>query len=247
MKTFAIIDNSQKTTDTVTTKLPNLKFLVWSPQALEEKRSTPDLILLSAESQPGNEPSLRLLKRLTSNPKLEHIPKVIIEDSLSPNEKVKFFQHGAHQFMSSLVNEDYHSLFLTRTAENYSKTKQFQNQIAKFVVVILENEQSVVRQYQSCLVGHTILHIKCFDEIPKHLHINLFIIDIYLGRGNENGFKFIERLNQSEFYNIPFVVSSSAFRVQDKIRSLELGSLEFLDKPIVNRILKIRLFSSICG
>ena len=241
VKNFAIIDNCYYTTDTIVQSLPDFVFYRWEPPVIPVRDVNIQLILLSANSQNGVEPSLRILKRLKNHEKLRDIPKVIIQDSLSPTDKCTYIQHGAHQFISPVIDTEYHTLFLKKVAYCYRNAHKRQEAPIKLNIVVIENDPAIVNQYRRCFPEHSIHHITEFSELDHYTEIDLFIVDIYLGRGKINGFKFIQLLKQSEFCKVPFIVSSSAFRITDRVNALQLGSLEYIEKPIMNRLLRAQL------
>ena len=77
-------------------------------------------------------------------------------------------------------------------------------------------------------------------EIAQNEEVDIILLDLYMA--GKNGFDTIEILKaDSRTAKIPIIIATGSGARQDEVRALELGASDFVVKPIMSKILNLRL------
>ena len=68
---------------------------------------------------------------------------------------------------------------------------------------------------------------------------DLILLDIYLP--DKDGFYFLQEIHQKGYEEIPVILLSAFSNKNEKLKSLELGAIDFINKPVVGEELKARV------
>lgn len=72
------------------------------------------------------------------------------------------------------------------------------------------------------------------DYVP-----DLILLDVYLP--DHDGFYFLEEIHKQGYEEIPVILISAFSNTNEKLKSLELGAIDFINKPVVTEELKARI------
>ena len=82
--------------------------------------------------------------------------------------------------------------------------------------------------------------MEAIDQIDTNLNIAMIILDLD-GLG-EDAFRLLSRLKADRYHrNLPIIILTNVDRVEDEIRGLKLGAIDYLRKPIQVEDLKARI------
>ncbi len=234
-------------------------------EALEKAAEiVPDVILLDI-MMPDID-GLEVTKRLKDNNRLKAIP-IILVTALDGNEsKIKGLNAGAEEFLHKPVR----AVELLARINSMLKLKQYRDQLAirdqseqAFVnlnendnpkaeaapdspkILIIEDNLIDARIIQQSLLNQNIQieHVTTGNEGMTRLQAgkyDLICLDILLP--DRNGFELCKILKQQEnTKDIPVIVITCLTDLDSKLKAIELGSDDFLIKPIIGQELTARI------
>ncbi len=234
-------------------------------QALEKASDfVPDLILLDI-MMPDID-GLEVTKRLKKDHRLKATPIILVTSLDGAENKIKGLNAGAEEFLHKPVRP----VELLARINSMLKLKQYRDQLAirdlseqSFIVInedgitrkeatphcakvlIIEDNLIDVRIIQQTLLDLklTIDHVSTGKEAWSRLQsksYDLICLDILLP--DLNGFDVCQRLKQQEnTKDIPIIVITCLNDLESKLRAIELGSDDFLIKPIIGQELTARV------
>ncbi len=223
----------------------------------------PDIILLDIMMPDMN--GYEVTRRLKSNPKTAHIPIILVTALNQPEHKQMGMKAGADEFLNKPVNtlellarvkslirlNRFHEQLKSRiqteslfTGEQKSDTFS-KKEILNPSVLLIEDSDEDIRLMRHYLSDLTIrLHVVKTGEDALNLIVkqsfDVVLLDIFLP--GMDGFELCQFLKEKDATrNIQIVVISASNDLDNKIRCIELGSDDFLVKPVNRDEIKARI------
>lgn len=234
-------------------------------EALEKAADfIPDLILLDI-MMPDID-GLEVTKRLKSDDRLKAIPIILVTSLDGTDSKIKGLNAGAEEFLHKPVR----AVELLARINSMLKLKQYRDQLTirdqseqAFVdislkerakknistgnakILIIEDNLIDARIIQQSLLTQNlnIEHVSTGDEGMSRLQsekYDLVCLDILLP--DMNGLDVCKKLKQQEnTKDIPIIVITCLTDLESKLKAIEIGSDDFLIKPIIGQELTARV------
>lgn len=264
-----IVDDEPLNIKQLTAYLPDDKYEIIEAYGGEEalkKVATeyPDLIMMDIMMPEIN--GYEVTKILKNNPVTWSIPIILITSLDSQESKPKGLDEvGADELLNRPVNETellarINSMLRLKQHREQLKVRTqsmetFPDRVSKEVspgrerelptVLLVEDNEKDIRLIQNYLRGepyNIILARNGEDAIylVQKKKVDLILLDIILP--NINGFEVASRLKETEeTKNIHIVFITAVHDEESKIKGIELGTSDFLTKPLDSRELRIRI------
>jgi len=116
----------------------------------------------------------------------------------------------------------------------------------KFKILIVEDNPTDTKLLMDILnsMGHDFnvrvagSYAQAKEDFQDYLP-DLILLDVYLP--DKDGFYFLQEIHQKGYEEIPVILLSAYSNTDDKLKSLELGAIDFINKPVVTEELKARI------
>ena len=225
------------------------------PSALEiVEQDAPDIILLDV-MMPGMD-GFEVCKRLKSDPRLAHIPVVMVTALSDPVNKVRGLEVGADDFLTKPVNDvalmaRVRSLVRLKmmmdewrmreeTAGSFGVIEQTASNDhddigGANVLVVDDNDVNAAKIVKALgRDGNAVIAVKTATEMFERLRaqpVELLIISLTLRE--EDGLRLLSHTRSHEdFRQIPAVVISEEDDTQRLAKALDLGATDYAHKPL---------------
>lgn len=111
-------------------------------------------------------------------------------------------------------------------------------------ILIADDSKTDVAIISSILSEYDLLYaydgVEAMEQLEKHLNIDIIILDINMPR--LNGFEVLEQMNaHPEFKNIAVLVLTNFDEIDNEMRGLDLGAVDYIRKPLNIRSLRKRV------
>jgi putative two-component system response regulator len=111
-------------------------------------------------------------------------------------------------------------------------------------ILIVDDSQTDVAIISSILSEYDLLYaydgVEAMEQLERHSNIDILILDINMPR--LNGFEVLERMNtHPEYKNIAVLVLTNFDEIDNEMRGLDLGAVDYIRKPLNIRSLRKRV------
>ncbi len=263
-----IVDDEPLNVKVLTAKLSSEKYEITAAlnghEALQKAVvELPDLILLDI-MMPDMD-GYEVARRLKRDPRTDSIPIIMVTALDGTDDKVKALEAGAEEFL----NKPVHTIELLARVQSMLRLKQYKDQLtiqkaseAFFnvpldqdepvsenndlpMILLLEDNEKDVRLIQNHLYGEPYEIILAEDgkeafSLINEKKIDLVLLDILLP--DMDGFEVCRRIKEMEqTRDIQVVMITCLHDLDSKVKGIEIGTDDYLIKPIDSRELKARV------
>ena len=204
----------------------------------------PDLILM--DIQLPDMDGLSATQVLKQNPQTKDIPIIALTGYAMPEDEEKAYTAGCDGYMSKPIDP---KLFQATLAETFSKDvpepKDNNKELSPHILVV-DDDPINVKFLKALLTGEYNVTtaangVQAIDIIQQKMP-DLILLDIMMPE--LDGFSVTRKLKSDpETQNIPIILITALSSESDKIKGIEAGADEFLNKPVNQTELKARVKS----
>ena len=207
-------------------------------------KNRPDLILM--DIQLPDMDGLSATQVLKQNPQTKDIPIIALTGYAMPEDEEKAYTAGCDGYMSKPIDP---KLFQATLAETFSKDvpepKDNNKELSPHILVV-DDDPINVKFLKALLTGEYNVTtaangVQAIDIIQQKMP-DLILLDIMMPE--LDGFSVTRKLKSDpETQNIPIILITALSSESDKIKGIEAGADEFLNKPVNQTELKARVKS----
>jgi two-component system, cell cycle response regulator len=208
------------------------------------KKHSPDLILMDIQL-PGMD-GLTATSLLKQDPGLRDTPIVALTSYAMEGDQEKALAAGCTGYITKPIDT---RSFLD-TVAGFVKSARDQTTARSKKVLIVDDDPLNVKLLTSMISGSNYDILKAYDgeealDVISREHPDLILLDIMMPK--IDGYKVLEIVkSSSNTRDIPVILITALDSVEDKVRGMEAGADEFLNKPVNKTELLARVKSLLC-
>ena len=208
----------------------------------------PDLILM--DIQLPDMDGLSATQVLKKDPRTQHIPIIALTGYAMPEDETKAYDAGCDGYMSKpiepkLFQSTIAQLLAGKETGKETPEKQVKDDLKPSILIVDDDPMNVKLlktllspEYNTVIAGNGIIAL---DRVEEKLP-DLILLDIMMPE--MDGFTVTRKLKSDyRTQNIPIILITALSSESDKIKGIEAGADEFLNKPVNQTELKARVKS----
>jgi len=214
------------------------------------REAKPDLVLMDIQL-PGMD-GLSATRVIKEDPALRHIPVLAFTAHAMENDRQKASEAGCDGYISKPIDTRNFLGVITKFLMDDGREKELtngKNISHKNKILIVDDEPLCVKLLEAKLSGEKYTTIKAYngDEALEKAYNedpDLILLDIMMPK--MNGYEVTRRLKSNpKTKNIPIILVTALNSTDDKVKGMEAGADEFLNKPVATVELFARVNSLI--